>query len=197
MDSFERPSNTHDNTTEIAQLERYLRGDHSRRLASITRFQLKMYHELGFCWQDEWEDARWCLECEGSTCGEGDYLWVMRCDKDEKDQWFVYREISGTDGGHLSPYRRQDLCWERTRVNAHQLRPCSSEPRQIIVGLRFDDKFEMHPNGKLDDCLSQHHDPKSKEVSIIHFNLVLSFLVFNVSQRRSHIFLPDCSCRRL
>jgi hypothetical protein len=39
----------------------------------------------------------------------------------------------------------------------------------------------MHPNGKPDDCLTQHHDPKKEEVSIVHFNPVVSFLVFNVS----------------
>lgn len=79
-------------------------------------------------------------------------------------QRFIYRPISGTDGGHLSPYYKQNLCWERTRDNAHQLRPCSNYYKQIIVGLRFDGKFEMHPNRRDGDCLEQHHDPKDKEI---------------------------------
>ena len=143
--------------------------------------------DTGYCWQEEWEDRKWCLECEGSTCGEDDYLWVKKCDEDEKEQVrqirpnrqqfetavfshillfqrFIYRPVSGTDGGHLSPYYRQDLCWERTRVNAHQLRPCSNYYKQIIVGIRFDDKFEMHPNRRPNDCLEQHHDPKDEEI---------------------------------
>jgi hypothetical protein len=140
-----------------------LRGSH-RKLADVTLFQLKMYHEEGYCWQDEWEDRKWCLECEGSSCGEDDYLWIKKCDEDEKEQLFIYQPISGTDGGHLSPYYQQDLCWERTRTNAYQLRPCSNDDKQIIVGFRFDDKFEMHPNGRPYDCLEQHHDPKDEEV---------------------------------
>jgi hypothetical protein len=42
--------------------------------------------DTGYCWQDEWEDRKWCLECEGSSCGEDDYLWIKKCDEDEKEQ---------------------------------------------------------------------------------------------------------------
>jgi hypothetical protein len=174
-----RPRNTSNEAPPPPETRR-LRG---RKLGSDTKFQLKMYHEKGYCWQDEWDDPEWCLECEGRKCGEDDYLWIKRCDEDEDEQWFVYREISGTGGGQLSPYERQDLCWERTRVNAHQLRPCDDDERkQIIKGIQYDGKFEMHPNGRPDDCLEQHHDPKSEEVSTVpdKYNII-THTSFNLS----------------
>lgn len=172
-----RPRNTTNEVKAASPPGRMLRGDRSD-----TRFQLKMYHEKGYCWQGEWDEKRWCLECEGKSCGEDDYLWIKKCDKDEDEQWFVYREISGTGGGHLSPYERQDLCWERTRVNAHQLRPCDKkEKKQIIKGIRYDGKFEMHPNGRPDACLEQHHHPKGEEVSKVPNEFHYTCLLFNLS----------------
>jgi len=151
------------NNDNLRNTFRKLRG-YNRNLEDITSFQLKLYWEEGYCWQNEWDEREWCLECEGLSCGEDDYLWIKKCDDDENKQRFVYRPISGTEGGHLLPYGRQDLCWEQTRVNAHQLRPCSNEPKQIIMGIQFDGIFEMHPGGQPEKCLEQHHDPKNKEI---------------------------------
>ena len=76
----------HSNATVLShEHEGRLRGSH-RKLADVTVFQLKMYHEEGYCWQDEWEDRKWCLECEGTTCGENDYLWIKKCDENEREQ---------------------------------------------------------------------------------------------------------------
>jgi len=160
-----RPRFTVDSPSNISSHHDEARfREQNRDLAEITYFQLKMYWEEGYCWQDEWIERKWCLECQSSSCQSYDYLWIKYCRSDEKEQRFVYRPVSGTGGGNLSPYSRQDLCWERTRVNAHQLKPCSDEPKQIIKGIEFNDKFEMHPNGLPDQCLEQHHDPKSEEV---------------------------------
>jgi hypothetical protein len=130
--------------------------DIQRKLAS-TVFQLKMYWKEGYCWQEEWKERKWCLQCQGGSCGENDYLLIETCSS-SSSQKFVY------EGEQLKPYTRQELCWERTGRNAHQLKKCSSSSTQIIKGLKFDGNFEMHPNGYPDDCLTNQHHPKSGEI---------------------------------
>jgi hypothetical protein len=111
-----------------------------------------MYWEEGYCWQEEWDERRWCLQCAGGSCGENDNLVIEECSSSD-DQRFVYQ------GEKLKPYTRQDLCW-----NAHQLKPCGDDDTQLIKGLQYDGNFEMHPNGNSDDCLvNQDHHPKSGE----------------------------------
>jgi hypothetical protein len=45
-----------------------LRGDIDdsahRQLSGDFHFQIKMYWEEGFCWQDEWRERKWCWQCE-------------------------------------------------------------------------------------------------------------------------------------
>jgi hypothetical protein len=130
--------------------------DIHRELRS-TVFSLKMYWQEGYCWQEEWDERKWCLRCQGSSCNENDYLLIETCSSSSK-QKFVYQ------GEKLKPYTRQDLCWERTGRNAHQLKTCSSSSKQIIKGLKFDGNFEMHPNGYPDDCLTNPHFPKDYEI---------------------------------
>ena len=48
--------------------------------------------------------------------------------------------------------------------NAHQLKPCGNNDKQIINGLKYSGNFEMHPNGYPDDCLTQQHHPKDGEI---------------------------------
>ena len=133
--------------------------DIRRELQSPIVFQLKMYWKEGYCWQEEWDERRyrWCLQCEGSTCSENDYLLIKECSSSSR-QRFIYQ------GGKLKPYTRQDLCWTRTLVNAHQLKPCGNDDTQFIKGLQYDGNFEIHPNGFPDDCLTCQHHPKSGEI---------------------------------
>ena len=137
-----------------------------RKLEDVTFFRVKMYWQEGYCWQEEWEEREWCLECQGaSECRDGDYLWIKECD-DDPQQKFIYESVSGTGGGRLKPHERQDLCWERTRDNARQLKPCSSDANQIIKGIKYDGPFEMVPYGaaRENDCLTQSHHPKNEEI---------------------------------
>jgi uncharacterized membrane protein YgcG len=131
--------------------------DFRRELQSSTVFQLKIYWQEGYCWQDEWNERRWCLQCEGSSCGENDYLLIRECSSSSK-QRFVYQD------GKLKPNTSQDLCWTRTGRNAHQLKSCGNNDKQLINGLKYSGNFEMHPNGYPDDCLTQQHHPKDGEI---------------------------------
>jgi uncharacterized membrane protein YgcG len=131
--------------------------DNYRELQSTSCFELKLYWQEGYCWQEEWNERRWCLECQGSGCNENDYLVIEKCSSSSK-QKFVY------EGGRLKPFTSQGLCWERTGRNARQLKKCSTSSKQIINGITLDGIFEMHPNGYPDDCLSNEHHPKSQEI---------------------------------
>lgn len=131
-----------------------------RKLSELDVFQLQMYWEEGACWQAEWRSREWCLRCEGSTCQEDDYLVLEECSSSSR-QRFVYQQYPGSGGGKIMPFTNQGLCWTRTRVNAHQLRPCGNHAYvdrqgldiQIIVGLNLDIPSELYPNGIYDKCM--------------------------------------------
>jgi hypothetical protein len=125
-------------------------------------FQLKMYWEEGYRWQEETFERKWCLECNGA-CSPGTLLEIQTCDGSSK-QRFVYEEVPGSGGGRLKPRNRQDLCWTRQGAQVHELEPCDLNCRQIILGIRYEGRFEMHPNGLPLDCLEQHHHPRAGEV---------------------------------
>jgi hypothetical protein len=137
-----------------------LRGSNThapRELESLTPFQLKIYWEEGYCWQEEWDERKWCLECEGSACTDNGYLWLQECSS-SSNQKFVYEPVPGSGGGKLKPYMQQDLCWTRTRINAHQLKPCGNDYKdgmgrdvQILIGFTYDGSFELYPNGFNDE----------------------------------------------
>jgi hypothetical protein len=147
----DRPS-----STSVISSTRSLSGTMTyanRDLESLAVFQIKMYWEEGYCWQEEWNKRRWCLECKGSSCDEDDYLWLQECSSSSM-QKFIFEPVAGTGGGKIIPYSRLDLCWTRTRVNAHQLKPCGDNTMDsrgralnVLIGFTFDSEFELHPNG--------------------------------------------------
>ena len=158
----------------------WLRGSqpqHSnRQLQNEMYFQLKMYHELGYCWQSEWEDEFWCTECT-NECDELEELWLQKCNETEPKQYYTYEAMPNGVGGRIKPKTNESLCWERTRVNAHQLMPCDDidgvvNVSQIFRGFDFYHKFELHPfnrgvntthpSGPM--CLSSQHHPKRDEI---------------------------------
>ena len=158
-----------------------------RNLEDLLVFQLRLHWEVGYCvsillvksdtilkyklstkllspcvtqWQEEWIEREWCLQCEGSQCQTDDYLLIESCSGSSL-QRFVYMPVPDSGGGKIMPLTRPDLCWTRTRVNAHQLRKCGNDYKdrygrdiQIIIGFEEDGTFELHPNGIDDKCMS-------------------------------------------
>ena len=147
---------------DMSVKERQLQDDGDENDEDLVTFQLKMYWEEGYYWQEESFERKWCLECDGA-CSPGTLLDIQRCDSSSK-QRFVYEEVPGSGGGRLKPRSRQDLCWTRQGTQVHELEPCDLNCRQIILGIQYEGKFEMHPNGRPLDCLEQHHHPRAGEV---------------------------------
>lgn len=159
----------------VVETQQNLRGVAT---SMTTRFLLRMYHEESteYCWQSEWEDRGWCMECEecescGSvSCDEGDSLWIKFCNDDQDEQYFVYEEVSGTGGGRLKPYTAQSLCLEKTGSRAMVLKTCQDgNMDQILMGFAMSGAFELYPYGhdtastSSPKCLSQAHHPKKEE----------------------------------
>lgn len=141
-----------------------------------TSFLLKMFHRESqdYCWQSEWEDQKWCMECvecwdaeepcDYSECDKGDSLWIKHCDTDVDQQYFIYEQVSG-GGGRLKPWSNQNLCLEKERDSKWmKLQPCENgNTRQILTGFDMYDPFELHPYGDSSKCLTQAHHPKKYE----------------------------------
>jgi hypothetical protein len=141
-----------------------------RNLEESTYFHLKMYHEESkdYCWQGEWEDRRWCMDCEGSKCSRGDIIEVRTCERSNQlDQQFVYEDIPGSGGGRIRPYYNQDLCFMRRSSSSRTvyLDWCKEDydDDEIFLGFDFDKEFELIPKTLSDHCLTQEHYPRSGE----------------------------------
>ena len=146
-----------------------LRGSdaESHRQLGLYTFRLKMHHEEGYCWQNEWEDREWCASCVGGTCSEDEMLWVQHCGSSDV-QRFVWEQVGETTG-KLKPYTRQDLCWTATSRDDtgsyFRLRPCEDDnDDQVLDGLTEDSEFELFSIVEGPSfCVTQSHHPKAGE----------------------------------
>lgn len=140
----------------------------NRELQSSTSstFQLKMYWQEGYCWQEEWIERRWCMSCQGKTCGSGERLWLQTCNAGDSTQKFKYIAVSGSGGGQLMT-STTNLCLERITDSSFKLSSCSStKTSQVFLGITTDGKpFELHPKSNGNKCLvNNDHHPKAGEV---------------------------------
>ena len=149
-------------SNEVSVFTPALRGSDRALQTQQLRFNMKMYWESDFCWQEETFDRRWCMACEGNICNENDRILISTCDANSSIQHFVWEPVSGTTG-KLKPYSRQDLCWEKVRPIRFRLKPCRDTNDQLVNGWTSSDKFELHPFGEPNKCLTQEHDPKAGE----------------------------------
>ena len=145
----------------------HLRGveKHNRELQSSS-FQLKMYWQEGYCWQEEWIERKWCMSCVGHLCERGEQLWLQTCDAADSVQKFNYLPVDGSGGGQLQT-ATANLCLNRVTGDAYQLATCiSTQETQIFVGITVNgNPFELRPKGNQNVCLvNLDHHPKPKEV---------------------------------
>lgn len=138
-------------------------AEYAHRQLNGFDFQIKMHWEEGFCWQDEWRERKWCWQCEGSNCNEGDKIEIRVCSGSSKQRW-IYKSASG-GRVRFSPLTRKDLCFEMRSEKRGKLYKCdSNDADQEFTGFKKNgDEFELFPSGQSSRCLSQEHDPKSYE----------------------------------
>jgi hypothetical protein len=133
----------------------------ARELNTELTFNMKLYWEEGYCWQEEWNERKWCMECDGDICEEGDVLEIQACEKVTR-QKFNWVPTSG--GGRLKT-AGSNLCLEKVGVNEYELRRCSTSSKQILSGFHSSKPFELYPRGdEGKKCLhNELHHPKPDE----------------------------------
>jgi hypothetical protein len=141
-------------------------------------FRLRLHWQRGYYWQDDWSDEEkyWCMECASETCTEDDNVFVDYCSDKWKQQFsFV--------GNTLRPAMNKELCMTYIGRSNEELvsaklvmrgkrhivlRPCLNDQdgyqEQQFEGFEWDGTFELHTKGRTDQCITQWHHPKAKEL---------------------------------
>ena len=158
-EEYEEPESS-DDVDENISLE-VVRHLTDRELASDLRFNLKIHWAVGYCWQEEWRERKWCMECEGDSCNEDDKLAVQVCENVARQEfsWIP------TNGGGRLKVSNKNLCFEQVDTNRYKLKTCSSSSKQVLVGFNSNRPFELYPRGSEDKkCFSNNwHHPKAGE----------------------------------
>mgnify|MGYP000570527716 CR=1 FL=1 len=121
-------------------------------------FRLRLYWKRGYYWQESRREVWWCMECR-NNCKSGDSIWVDHCDSSIRQQFFT---VDGT----IRPVDNPSLCITQTGYSESKplrVYPCDKQSDQQWDGIKFDGRFELHPKGKSDRCVSQMHHPKRFE----------------------------------
>jgi hypothetical protein len=138
----------------VAADERAIPEDAERRL--LTFFNLRLYWEQGYKWQESPSEKFWCLKCQNSGCTRGSGVKIARCSKDDWRQHFFF------DDGRIRTRRNLDVCLERSGRSI-VLKGCDSSDDQVWASLRKDKPFRLQIPGNDDKCATQHHHPKDGE----------------------------------
>ena len=165
-------------------------------------FNLKLYWAPGYCWQREWYERKWCLQCSDQGCGHDSLLWIMECNPLRSMQRFEWVS-TGLDTGFLKVAGTGNLCLERIYTPTYRLRTC--DPNNIyqqFAGFHLYSPFELHPANQQDgndQCLTQDHHPKPYEELISHKcplareHKTSYWQVYQPSESAVSIRFPSCS----
>ena len=130
-------------------------------------FQLMMYWERSFFWQESWSRRRWCAACgrsRGDKCKDGDDIVIIKCDDDSREQWWV------RDDDRFCAYSDRSLCWDY-RTREFELRRRGSSSMQDFVAKPYfsirknpnkEHRFELRRRNR-SGCVTQLHHPKNYE----------------------------------
>lgn len=150
-------------------MNRHLRrkeGQYQRYLQSSVAapFQIKMFWQDYYCWQEEWIERAWCWSCKGKTCERGQNVWIQFCDANDPTQKFYYVPVAGSGGGRIQT-ASNNLCLDRVGSNNYTLSDCTATEKQIFIGFQTDGfRMEIKPKGAPSSCLNQAHHPKEGEI---------------------------------
>jgi len=130
-------------------------------------FQLMMWWERDYFWQETFSRRRWCATCgrgEGKRCKEGEHVRIVKCKSDDQVQHWV------RDGSRICAYTDKSLCWDY-RTRDFTLRRRNSSPAQDFLARPFFSvrtdvsktyRFELWRRTK-SGCVTQLHHPRSFE----------------------------------
>ena len=151
---------TADNDHQDEFAMQMLRGSRGLQQANED-YNVRLHWRHGVCWQEEWRERWWCMECKGS-CSAGNRLWLQKCNRHNSKQRFYFQP---SQNGHQLRKAGTNLCLDRVQSNVYQLQPCNGgDPRQVLIGFKRNSPFELMPKGDSSRCLNQHHHPKATEI---------------------------------
>jgi len=150
--------------------------------------RIKMYHELGYFWQcdnvcDDSDpaldfDPKWCLQCDGTACEENEFARMRTCDETpaSTENTMFELDITTTELGEEAKIKasNSNLCLtvekytDKTNRMNTKMKPCDGSDSQIwwtggYGSFSGSVKFEVHPKGDPDYCLTTQHHPKDGE----------------------------------
>jgi hypothetical protein len=126
-------------------------------------FRLRLYWEDGYYWQESHSEKKYCMQCDGSSCGDGDKVRIQTCGGDNTKFEFYKRS-----GGEANIRDTKSSRCMRVEGGKIRMRDCDSgDSKQRFTGSFSSSKFEIHPQDDSDKCVTQQHHPKPGEELII------------------------------
>ena len=137
-------------------------------VSQSSPFQLMMWWERDYFWQETFSRRRWCATCgkgEGKRCKEGEHVRIVKCNSKAKVQHWV------REGSRICAYTDKSLCWDYgTRDFTLRRRKSSSLTQDFLARPFFSIRknankpyrFELRRRTK-SGCVTQLHHPKSYE----------------------------------
>ena len=155
----------------------------------FSSFRLRLYWEVGYYWQETYDETYWCMECGGdNTCTLGNEIYIEWCATDgsrnnNNQQWLL---VGNAARSTIRPVVDTNLCItvmgydEGNPLRLYRCDDSDNNTNQLfsIVGLpstaasttrnndnddHDDDKFEIKPINNNNLCISQMHHPKKME----------------------------------
>jgi hypothetical protein len=159
----------------------------------FSSFRLRLYWEVGYYWQETYDETYWCMECGGdnTSCTLGNEIYIEWCadgssGNNNSQQWLL---VGNAASSTIRPVVDTNLCitvMGYDEGNPLRLYNCNdndddaNNTNQLfsIVGLpstaasttrnndnddHDDDKFEIKPINNNNLCISQMHHPKKME----------------------------------
>ena len=143
-------------------------GGKGGSVSQSSPFQLMMWWERDYFWQETFSRRRWCATCgkgEGKRCKEGEHVRIVKCNFKDKVQHWI------RDGSRICAYTDKSLCWDYgTRDFTLRRRKSSSATQDFLARPFFSIRknvnktyrFELRRRTK-SGCVTQLHHPKSYE----------------------------------
>ena len=130
------------------------------------RFKLRLYWSPNYYWQETRKETFWCWQCRGG-CKVNNLIEIDHCSKADYFQYY------GEDSSYR-PHSNPELCVTEDGFDKEsrplRLKKCDGGIKQKWdnsgdVGFNFDKSkpWEIHPESKMDQCVTQMHHPKAHE----------------------------------
>jgi hypothetical protein len=153
-------------------------------------FQLRLYWDPDYSWQETNRETWWCMECtkcnefslgdgpnhgcvvpgnSGSSCQPGNLIWIRKCKDNRRD--YEFNIIKNPGSGDQVRVQGSSMCLSTVQNRYLELQPCdNTKSIQLWKPITNLGKFELRPyhqrNWSSNDavCLTQMHHPKDKEL---------------------------------